>query len=272
MSGSAVNRAGAPEASMGVSSADFDRDGDLDLFMTHLHRESNTLYRNDGQGGFEDVSQRAGLVQDSIAYTAFGTAALDFDNDGWQDLAIVTGLVIVDPAQEEAGDPLPLRQNDQLFRNLGEGRFEEVTPRAGAAFAELTIGRGLAMGDLDNDGDTDLVVSDNHGPARVLLNRLGAQQSWLGLDLRLAEPDREAYGAVVELQYEGRSVAMQQVQPGGSYCSSSDPRLRFGLGGQADFDSIRVRWPNGSAERWPALAGGAYHKLVQGQGETESKP
>ncbi len=266
--GSAVNRDGQPEASMGVVAADFDADGDEDLFMTHLAGEKNTLYRNDGLGRFRDETRGSGLDTASLAYTAFGIGVLDFDNDGWLDLAIANGDVKTIDEQAAAGDPLPLRQANQLFRNLGGGTFEDVTTEAGASFGRLDVSRGIATGDVDNDGDADLLLSNNNGPVELLINQRGEQAAWLGFDLRLGETGREAYGAVVDLMAGDQVAARRQVRADGSYCTSNDPRLLFGLGEGSAVEAIRVRWPDGSLEVWPALENRRYHRLIQGQGET----
>jgi hypothetical protein len=150
IAGVGVNMDGSPEASMGVDAADFDGDGDEDLFMTHLSRETNTLYINDGKGWFEDRTVSMGLANPSFAYTGFGTAWSDYDNDGWLDLVVVNGAVTRVEEQLEANEPHPLRQPNQLFRNLGDGRYREVTGEAGEAFAASRVSRGAAFGDLDS--------------------------------------------------------------------------------------------------------------------------
>ena len=170
LAGVSVNKDGMAEASMGVDAADFDGDGDVDLFMTHLRQETNTLYVNDGQGWFEDRSIAMGLASDSFTYTGFGTAWFDYDNDGWLDLLSVNGAVRKIEALLLADDPYPLHQINQLFENTGSGRYREVTRTAGPAFALSEVSRGAAFGDLDNDGDTDVVVTNNNGPVRLLEN------------------------------------------------------------------------------------------------------
>ena len=168
LAGVALNDAGSAEAGMGVDAGDFDNDGDADLFVTHLVSETNTLYVNDGTGLFEDQSARSGLGFPSLPYTGFGTLWFDFDNDGWLDILAVNGAVGIIQTLVQAKDPHPLHQRNQLFRNLGNGRFEDVSERAGAVFQLSEVSRGAAFGDLDNDGDVDVLVTNNNGRARLL--------------------------------------------------------------------------------------------------------
>ena len=156
---------------MGVDAGDFDGDGDDDLFMTNLTEETNTLYVNDGRGVFRDATASSGLGPPSLPFTGFGTAWLDWDNDGWLDLLVANGAVVIVEALQARDDPFPFHQPDQLFRNLGDGRFEDATALAGAPFAEPDAGRGVAFGDLDNDGDVDVVIANVNGPTRLLAQR-----------------------------------------------------------------------------------------------------
>ncbi len=264
--GTAVNMDGIAEASMGVDAADFDGDGDEDLFMTHLNRESNTLYVNDGEGLFEDMSLATGLAQTSMTFTGFGMGFLDYDNDGWLDIVIANGEVRRIPEQVEAGDPLPLRQKNQLFRNLANGRFQEVSETAGSAFQLKEVSRGIAFGDIDNDGDQDFLITNNNGPARLFINQLGQDQNWLGLRLLGRDGKRDALGARAALLADGEPSLWRRVRADGSYASSNDPRVLFGLGKKTGSQSILVQWPDGSREHFADLAPRSYHTLRQGAG------
>src|SRR6185295_405836 len=264
--GAALSGDGRPQASMGVDAGDYDGDGDEDLVKDNLTGEGNTLYRNDGAGLFEDVSLASGLQTPSWKLTGFGAAWFDYDNDSRLDLLTVNGAVKRMEDQARAGDPLPLRQEKQLFHNLGNGRFEEIGKRAGAAFALSEVGRGAAFGDLDNDGDTDVVVSNNNGPARVLINQVGSRQPWVGLRLVTGQPGRDALGARVELRRPGRPPLWRRARADGSYASANDPRVLFGLGELARIDKIVVHWPSGRVEEWKDAAAGTYTTLREGSG------
>jgi hypothetical protein len=264
LAGCALNADGLPEASMGVDAADYDGDGDEDLFLAHLMRETNTVYRNDGRGLFTDQSRASGLGAPSMDMTAFGAAWVDTDNDGRLDLLSVNGAVKTLEALVRQGDPYPLHQINQLFHQEEDGRFREVTAQAGPAFELSEVSRGAAFGDVDNDGDLDVLIVNNGGPARLLVNRWGQESSWIGLELSTA--GRPALGAWVEVQRPGGTSIWRRVRTAVSYASASDPRLTVGLGDFAGTVNVKVRWPDGRRETWPALATGRYHALPQGQG------
>jgi hypothetical protein len=269
--GGALNREGQAEAGMGVTAADFDSDGDEDLLVTHLALESNTLYRNLGDGVFEDHSVATGIGSASWATTSFGTAWLDFDNDGWLDLITVAGAVLIIPELQAEGDPYPLSMPNQLFHNTGGGHFEEVSSRAGASFQISEVSRGVATGDLDNDGDTDVVLSNNSGPARLLMNQVGSAGNWVGIRLIGDADDRDAPGSWVAVERPGQPTSWQRAQTNGSYLSASDPRLLFGLGSSPDVARVLVRWPDGMQEAFEAAAN-QYQTLRQGTGRRVDEP
>lgn len=270
--GCAVNYEGSPEASMGVDAADVDGDGDEDLFVTHLRGETNTLYVNHGDGNFEDKSIRFGLAGPSIPYTGFGTAWIDVENDGKLDLLAVNGAVTVEERLVQASDPFPYHQPNQLFRNVSTGSelfFEQYPSAANDPFAASRVSRGAMVGDIDNDGDLDIVISNNSGSARILQNMIGQDSAWLGLHLRLRHNGPDALGATVRLtKPDGRS-SMRRVRTAGSYVSANDPRIIFGLGEIAETDglnNISVLWVDGSMESFGPLKARRYHDIVQGEG------
>jgi len=263
IAGVAVNAGGVAEAGMGVDAADFDGDGDEDIFLAHLTGETNTLYRNDGRGLFRDATLAAGLGAPSLPWTGFGAAWVDIDNDARLDLVVVNGAV---RRMSKPGGVTDFGQPNQVFRNLGDGAFEDISDQAGAAFNEDLVSRGAAFGDVDNDGDTDLVVSNNGGPVQLFLNTIGQDRSWIGLRVVHGSPERDALGAVVELRLgDGRTIA-RRVRTGMSYASSSDPRVLFGLAEAVTTDEMRVRWPDGVEETFDALELRRYHTLRRGEG------
>jgi hypothetical protein len=255
-SGTALNRMGRPEASMGVDAADFDLDGDVDLFMTHLAGETNTLYVNDGSGLFEDRTVASGLGSVSLPYTSFGTGWLDYDNDGLLDLITLNGAVRILEEQAAAGDPYPLKQPNQLFHNLG-GRFEETTGKAGEAFAAAEVSRGAALGDVDNDGDEDLLMINNNGSVRLLVNQVGQHGAWLGLAPARARAGVPAIGARVAVGRADGARLARRAGTDGSYCSARDPRRLFGLGSR-EARSTEVQWVGGDRRRWQEPPEGRY--------------
>ena len=262
--GVAVNAHGSAEAGMGLDVGDYDNNGTDDIFMTHLAREKSTLYVNRGDGTFEDRSVEVGVAVPSIPFTGFGTAFLDYDNDGWLDLVAANGEVKVIEALRSQSDPYPLHQRKQLFHNLGNGRFDESTRKGGPAFALSEVGRGLAVGDLNNDGAIDFVVNNNDGRLRVFLNTAASAHAWVGL--RLLSGKRDAYGARVEVRRKAGPSLWRRVRADGSYLSANDPRILVGLGDGSPIDSLIVHWPNGGREQFPPPTLRSYATLTQGAG------
>lgn len=270
LAGAAVDATGQPQASMGVLAEDFNGDGMVDLFMTHLARETNTLYLNLGGGLWDDSTRSSGLGRPSYPYTGWGTAALDFDLDGELDIYVANGAVKRIEEQFRSGEPLPLRQRNQLFRGLGDGRFEEISDFERPKVSEVS--RGLAAGDLDNDGDRDLVVANNNGPARVLIDEGRPHAEWwVGVDLRLpGDTDalgRRALGAWAGVGGPSPEAASQwrRFHTDGSYAAANDPRIVFVATGAPP--AVVVSWPGGARESFTLSGLGRYVTLVQGSGE-----
>ncbi len=264
LSGVALPVTAKAEASMGVDAGDADGDGDDDLVMTELTGEGSNLFVNDGTGVFEDRSAASGIGPASLPYTGFGIGWLDVDNDGRLDVLSVNGTVQVIERLRQASDPYPLRQRRLLLRNVGGGRFEDVSDRAGAAFRTSDVGRGLALGDIDNDGDLDAFVATSNGPARLLVNE-HATAHWLGL--RLVGPGgRDVLGARVEVIRAGEPPLWRRAYTDGSYASSRDPRVLVGLGASAAPPTVRVIWPDGRRETFAAVPVDRYTTLRQGTG------
>ncbi len=270
LAGAAVNMDGAAEASMGIDAGDFDEDGDLDLFMTHDLNETNTIYINDGKGWFDDRSVSVGLAAPSQGYTAFGTAWFDYNNDGWLDLFIANGAVRANAEHSSVRQKYPLDQTNQLFANLGNGRFKETTHEAGSTFTLSEVSRGAAFGDVDNDGDMDILLANNSGPARLLINNVGNKKPWLGLRL-VDRFNRDALGATVHVTGISGRKFWRRVRTDGSYASANDPRILLGLGDNQGVRAVRVYWPGGRVEEWRDLPIGRYTVLREGSGVTTKR-
>ena len=243
LSGTALSGLGMLEASMGLLAEDFDGDADEDIFIANLTGEKNTLYRNDGSLLFSDASLESGLGAPGVPYTGFGVAAFDHDNDGWLDIAISNGEVREIEAQILRNDPLPLKQHKLFFRNLGHGRFEDLSRSAGPPFLEEEVGRGLVATDLDGDGRPDLLSTANHGPARLLRNVTERVGSWIAA--KVVDPSGgDAYGALVRVARTDGRILQRRVRTDGSYLSSGDPRVTIGLAAHAA-ERLEVEWSDG---------------------------
>lgn len=274
LSGAALNRQGQPEASMGVEAADFDGDGDLDLFMTHLANESNTLYLNDGTGLFQDRTLELGLAAPSLPYTAFGVGAVDFDFDGDLDLFIANGAVTRIWSQVQAGEPHPLKQPDQLLRNWSEDRGKGHFETTGIPLGGPTVSRAVALGDLDNDGGVDAVVTVNGGPVRIWRHRgpraTPRGEHWIGIDPRKADGSAASPGVLVTVTPQDGAPRLRLSRRDGSYLAAQDPRVVVGLAQANAVSTVEIRWPDGVRETWRDLAIDRYHALHRGAG-TASK-
>lgn len=264
LAGVALNASGDTEASMGVDAGDFDNDGDEDLFIANWTGEGHTLYGNDGTGHFEDWGTRSGIRAASLAFTGFGAAWFDMDNDGWLDLLVANGAVRTIAALAAAGDPYPLHQTPQVFRNLGTGRFEEASGKAGAIFRRSTVGRGAAFGDIDNDGDVDVVMANNNGPLELLVNQIGQTHHWIGV--RAVAGGRDVAGALVGVVGTDGRLRWRRVRHDGSYASANDPRVIVGLGQTAAVAAVRIVWTDGTTEEWTGPAVDRWSTLQKGTG------
>jgi hypothetical protein len=271
--GLAYTGMGAAAANMGIALGDADGDGWFDLFVPHLAEENHTLWRQGPRGLFQDVTARAGLLGLPWHGTGFGAAFADFNCDGALDLAVVNGLVRRRPGKAPpklAPGIVPFwtayAEPSQLFANGGDGRFREISDTNPALCGEAMVGRGLACGDIDNDGAPDLLLIGIAGPVRLLRNTAAPRGHWLGV--RAIDPalgNRDAYGAEIIVQAGGRRW-WRLVQPAYSYASSNDPRIQVGLAAAIMVDSIQVRWPDGMEEMFPGGPADRYVTLRRGSG------
>ncbi len=274
LAGAAVSGSGQAEASMGVDAGDIDNDGDEDLIVTNWLDQMNAVYVNDGRGNFEDRRAATGLGAPSLAKTGFGAAWFDFDRDGWLDVFVANGGVATIEAQARAHEAFPLKMTPQLYRNTGGGRFDDVSGQAGAVFKIADVGRGVAFGDIDNDGDVDLIVGNTNGPLRLLVNNHPNQNHWVGLRLVGSANGgrmRDMVGARLEIVRAGLPTLWRRARADGSYASANDPRVLVGLGASTAAPTVRVTWPSGRSETFAGVGIDRYATLVEGSGSTGSK-
>lgn len=264
LAGTAYSGEGVPQAGMGVTAADFDNDGDEDLLVTNLRQEGSVLYRNEGRGLFYDATAEGRLLGPSFLFTGFGVGWFDYDGDGRLDLFAANGAVTIIPGL--SGDPYPYHQRNQLFRRQGE-RFEDTTSAAGKALEPSEVSRGAAFGDIDNDGDVDILVTNNNGPARLLLNQVGAKRAWLQVRLEGVRDNREGIGARVGVFRKGKPPLWRRAHRDGSYLSAGDAGVHFGLGAEAEVEAVEVQWPDGTRERWLDVRPNTRLTLRQGSGK-----
>jgi hypothetical protein len=259
--GVALSEDGVEQAGMGVGIGDYNLDGHTDLFKTHFADDTNGLYRNDGTGNFEDVTFSARIGVEN-RYTCWGAGIVDLDNDGFPDLFLVTGSVY--PQAQQRLVQYPNKCPRVVFRNLGDGTFEELTEEAGPGVAALHSSRGCAFGDFDNDGDVDILIVNMNETPSLLRNDVRGNPHWLKIKLIGTKSNRSAIGARVLVHY-GRKVQAQEVLSQSSFYSTNDPRLHFGLGDEKSAD-IEVRWPSGLKETFQAVTANQLIVIVEGSG------
>jgi hypothetical protein len=255
---------GVARAGMGIATGDIDGSGRASILVTNLTREGSTLFLSDAPGEFHDASRQFGVYRSTFPFTGFGTGFFDYDNDGRLDLFVANGAVnIVDALR---GTPYPYAQVSQLLHNENNHAFREVSSQAGPSFAMRAVSRGVAFGDIDNDGDVDIVISNNNGPLRLLLNQSGSKLHWLEMRLQSSGPNRDAIGAKVTVLRPGQTTLWGTVHTDGSYLSASDVRLHFGLGDRLDVSSVEVDWPDAIKERWTGIQTDHLLTLREGTG------
>ncbi len=262
--GTSYSGAGEEQGSMGVSIADYDNDGDLDIFVTNFESEQNTLYQNLGTKGFLDISAETGLAQPSKPFVGWGTSLTDFDNDGFLDLLVVNGHVYPQMELVKSESVAGFRQKLLLERNLGNGKFEDITKQSGLQNLPLFSRRGAAFGDLNNDGLIDVVITNLGDKPTVLLNTSEDKNQKIIFKLFQVGKNKDAIGSRIALKTDKRSM-IREVQAGSSYLSQNDFRLHFGLGSREKIESVEVRWSDGKVEKISGVQPNRINTVTQGK-------
>tara|TARA_B100000029_G_scaffold309481_1_gene302030 strand:- start:7473 stop:9146 length:1674 start_codon:yes stop_codon:yes gene_type:complete len=259
--GVGYNEHGQAESGTGVDFGDYDRDSFLDLFVTNISGESNRLYKNDGNGIFSDVTSTVGLGKDSFKLSGFSTKLVDLDLDGWLDIFIVNGHVqdninLINKAYTHA-------QKKQVFINNGQGSFIDKTDEIGGDLLTPSVGRSAAFGDIDNDGDVDVIISNSNGQANLLINEGKPENNWIGIQLNGRIYNIDSIGAKVQVKTQS-GIQWAMINPSGSYLSSNDKRLQFGIGKDIKIDEIIIDWPGGGIDRIEDIKPNHYYLIQPG--------
>jgi enediyne biosynthesis protein E4 len=265
-SGAAFNEDGREQAGMGTTIGDFDGDGRLDIFKTNFSDDTSTLYRNNGDGNFTDATVTAGLGL-YTKYLGWGTMFFDFDNDGWPDLLLVNGHVYPEVDKFKLGSNY--EEPRILYHNNGNGTFSDVSASAGAGITTPASSRGLAVGDLWNDGKLSALISNMNAHPSLLVNQVRSPNHWIGIRTVGTKSNRDGIGARVIVK-AGKRVLVDEVRSGSSYDSQSDMRIHFGLGAATKIDSLEIRWPSGLVEHFESVSVDQINTLKEGTGVTGS--
>jgi len=260
--GAAFNEDGREQAGMGITVGDFDGDGRLDLFKTNFSDDTSTLYRNNGDGTFTDATFAAGLGLHT-QYLGWGTMFFDFDNDGWPDLILANGHVYPEVDKYHLGSSF--QEPRILYHNNGNGTFTDISMTSGPGISTASSSRGLAVGDLWNDGRLSVVISNMSARPSLLVNDLGSPSHWIAFKTLGTRSNRDGIGARITVKV-GKRIMVDEVRSGGSYISQSDMRAHFGLGSAGKVDSVQVRWPGGLVERFENLRADSINSLKEGSG------
>ena len=266
MAGVAFNEDGREQAGMGTTVADYNGDGRPDLFKTNFSDDTPTLYRNDGDGVFSDVTHNAGLGRHS-QYLGWGTMFFDFDNDGWPDLILANGHVYPEVDKYDLGSTY--KEQRLLYHNNGNGTFTDVSADAGPGINASSSARGLAVGDLWNDGQLSVLINNVYATPSLLVNSVHSGDHWIAFKTVGTRSNRDGIGARISAK-NGERTLVDEVRSGSSYISQNDMRVHFGLGVRAKIDSVQVRWPSGLVEHFDNLSADTIHTLKEGSGKMVS--
>jgi len=248
---------------MGSTAADYNGDGKLDLFKTNFSDDTATLYRNNGDGTFDDVTYATGLGLNT-QYLGWGTMFLDFDNDGWPDLLLVNGHVYPEVDTQHLGSNF--QEPRILYHNNGDGKFTDISASSGPGITEPVSSRGLAIGDLWNDGRISAVVSNMNAPPGLLVNEVRSKNHWVAFRTVGSKSNRDGIGARIRMK-AGARMFIDEVRSGSSFISNNDMRVHFGLGAAAKIDWVEIRWPSGLLEKFENLRVDAIHAITEGTGK-----
>ena len=262
-SGTAVSEDGSEQASMGIAVGDYLHNGLPSFFVTNFSDEYSDLYRNDGDWDFSDVSYKSGVALPSLPYVKWGTVFFDADNDGWLDLIIVAGHVY--PQVDSLPTGARYKEPKMLELNQKDGTFCDASDQAGQALLVPRVSRGLAAGDLFNDGNVDIVVEDLAGEPMILKNSGVPGQHWVSFELQGTKSNRLAIGARLKI-VAGGITQTEEIHSGGSYISQNDLRVHFGLGSTSRIESLEIRWPSGKVETIKNLDADKFYSVLEGQG------
>jgi len=266
LSGMALTRQGLTMAAMCISLGDYDNDGWLDLFISDFQNASDHLFHNTGKGGFEEVSDAAGITAPTRDRLGFGGGFFDYDNDGWVDLFVANGHVY--PEIEQASPGIHYKQINSLFHNERNGKFAETTAESGSGFQKAYVSRGVAFVDFDNDGFVDVVVGNNDDPPLLLHNSGGNGNHFLNFKLVGTKSNRDAMGARIRVVGGGISQ-IREIEGGGSYLSQSDLRAHFGMGHAASADTVEISWPSGIKQKFENVQADRFYRIVEGNNQME---
>jgi hypothetical protein len=269
MSGVGLSDSGARQANMGIAMGDYLHTGRMSLLISHFDNEYAAFYRNDGDMNFTDIAAPSGIGRGTRGYVGWGDAFVDFDNDGWQDIFIVNGHVY--PQVDQVRSDLHYREPKLLFENLRNGRFKDISKEAGEAIQTPAVSRGMAIGDLFNDGRLEAVIENLKGQPTILRPEGGPRNHWISFQLEGTRSNRLALNARVRAT-AGGLVQLGEVLSGGSYLSQHDLRIHFGLGSHDRVDKAEVLWPSGKVEILTNLAADRFYTVREGSGVVDSQP
>jgi hypothetical protein len=258
-----VSEDGSEQASMGIAIGDYNHSGLPSIYITNFSGDYDTLYRNNGNYDFRDVSYPSGVALPSLSWVKWGTAFVDLDNDGWLDLITVSGHVY--PQVESSPQTGGYKQPKILNLNQGNGTFCDAGSQAGPALLEKRVSRGLAVGDLFNDGDMDVVIEDLDSSPMILRNHGISGRHWVSFELAGTKSNRAAIGARIKI-VAGGMTQTDEVHSGGSYLSQNDLRIHFGLASSTKIDSVEIRWPSGTVDTLKNLAADKFYSVLEGKG------